>query len=119
MSRRTLSHRIPPALRSRGVRFDNLAVVPASLLPHKVSSQKYANTLPRGQVLIIGPQNASPARRAALGRVAPPWKGAVVGSGPCRGSASAPSPPARGTADVPVAIRRLQKGCGSRPTGVS
>lgn len=61
---------MPKALRSNGVRFDNLAVVPASLLPHKVSYQRYANTLLRGQVLLIVPKDASPAKRDALAKVA-------------------------------------------------
>ena len=59
MKRRTLSPHPPKALRSAQVRFDNLAIVPASLLPNKVSYQKYANTLPRGQVLLIIPRTSS------------------------------------------------------------
>ncbi len=69
MSRRTLSRQVPKALRSAQVRFDNLAIVPASLLPNKVSYQRYANTLPRGQVLIIAP-HASPSSRRTLAKVA-------------------------------------------------
>jgi DDE domain len=60
----------PRALKRPGVRLDNLAIVPASLLPHEVSYQKYANTLPRGQVLLIVPKNAEPARRATPAKVA-------------------------------------------------
>jgi hypothetical protein len=62
---------IPPqALQRPDVKLDNLAIVPASLLPNKVSYQKYANTLPRGQVLLIVPRNAGPAKQAALAKVA-------------------------------------------------
>ena len=68
--RQTLSRRVPKALRAPGVRFDNLAVVPASLLPHKVAYQRYANTLPRGQVLLIVPKPTSATKRAALAKVA-------------------------------------------------
>ncbi len=64
------SRRLPKALRSPTTRFDNLAIVPASLLPSKVSYQRYANTLPRGQVLLIVPKPAAPAKRDALARVA-------------------------------------------------
>ncbi len=46
----------PQALRRRGVRFDNLALVPASLLPHRHEYQELANTLPPGQVLIVVPR---------------------------------------------------------------
>jgi hypothetical protein len=59
----------PPALRRPGVRLDNLAIVPASLLPHQAAYQRYANRLPRGQVLIIVPR-ASPSSRRALAKVA-------------------------------------------------
>jgi hypothetical protein len=64
------SRRPPKALRSPTTRFDNLAIVPASLLPNKASYQKYANTLPRGQVLLIIPKHAEPAKREALAKVA-------------------------------------------------
>ena len=33
-------------------RFDNIAIVPASLLPFKDTWQRFANTLPQGSVLI-------------------------------------------------------------------
>ncbi len=57
-------------LRQGGVRLDNLAIVPASLLPRRATYQAYANRLPRGQVLIIVPRDAEPARRATLAKVA-------------------------------------------------
>ena len=60
----------PPAtLRRAGVRFENLAIVPASLLPYQAAYQAYANRLPRGQVLIIVP-HASPSSRRTLAKVA-------------------------------------------------
>ena len=61
---------IPPkALRRPDVQLDNLAIVPASLLPHQAAYQRYANRLPRGQVLLIVPR-ASPSSRRALAKVA-------------------------------------------------
>ncbi len=59
----------PKTLRRAGVRLDNLAIVPASLLPRRASYQAYANRLPRGQVLIIVPRS-SPTSRKVLARVA-------------------------------------------------
>lgn len=56
-------------LRHATVRLDNLAIVPASLLPRRVSYQAYANRLPRGQVLIIVPRS-SPSSRRTLAKVA-------------------------------------------------
>ena len=60
----------PRALSRPSVRLDNPAIVPASLLPSKVAYQRYANTLPRGQVLLIVPKPAAPAKREALAKVA-------------------------------------------------
>jgi hypothetical protein len=37
------------------VHLDNLALVPASLLPFKAQYQHLANTLPKGDILIILP----------------------------------------------------------------
>ena len=59
----------PKALRQPGVHLDNLAIVPACLLPRRAASQAYANRLPRGQVLIIVP-HASPSSRRTLAKVA-------------------------------------------------
>jgi hypothetical protein len=50
------------------VRFDNLVLVPASLLPHKLRYQQLANTLPRGQVLILVPDDGR--ERRTLRKVA-------------------------------------------------
>ena len=59
----------PKALRVRGVSRDNLALVPASLLPRKREWQELANQLPRSQVLIIIPSLSEP-QRAVLTKVA-------------------------------------------------
>jgi hypothetical protein len=56
----------PKALRR--ARLDNLAIVPASLLPHKAEWQALANTLPEGTTLIVLPRHRS-AARAALERI--------------------------------------------------
>ncbi len=48
-------HRPPRALRWRHVGLDNIVLVPASLLPHKATYQALANTLPRGELLIVLP----------------------------------------------------------------
>ena len=42
----------PRALRRPGVRLDNIALVPASLLPYKKEWQAVANDLPAGSVLL-------------------------------------------------------------------
>lgn len=44
-------------------RLDNLALVPASLLPHKAVYQRFANQLPSGAVLVVLPTDDSPERR--------------------------------------------------------
>ena len=59
----------PRALRRPDVRLDNLALVPASLLPFKTEWQTMANSLPQGTTLIILPQTDTPQRRI-LQRVA-------------------------------------------------
>ena len=56
----------PPALRT--AHFDNLAIVPASLLPDKAEWQALANALPAGSTLIVLPEKPG-AARAALERV--------------------------------------------------
>lgn len=66
MKRRHLS-RPPKALRRRDMHFDHLALVPASLLPHKATWQELANKLPRGQVLIVVPA-AGKAQRTVIAR---------------------------------------------------
>ena len=57
----------PPKALQRA-RLDNLAIVPASLLPEKTEWQALANTLPAGSTLIILPSKPS-AARAALEQV--------------------------------------------------
>ena len=59
-------HRIarPPATLRRA-RLDNLALVPASLLPYKEQWQAVANRLPKDAVLIILPAN-NPAQKRSL-----------------------------------------------------
>ena len=58
----------PPPLPIRSARLDNLAIVPASLLPDKAEWQALANALPAGSTLIILPDKPGSAR-AALERV--------------------------------------------------
>ncbi len=41
--------------RGRGLRLENLALVPASLLPHKATYQRLADQLPAGAVLVVLP----------------------------------------------------------------
>ncbi len=52
----------------RQARLDNVALVPASLLPRKGKYQKIANNLPRGGVLICE-TNKKPRLRAILVKV--------------------------------------------------
>lgn len=54
----------PAGLRSGGLRLDNLALVPASLLPYKARYQRLANQLPPGAVLIVLPTEAGPEQEA-------------------------------------------------------
>jgi hypothetical protein len=50
--------RPPRALRRPGVQLDNVALVPASLLPFKKERQAVANGLPQGSVLLCSTTNA-------------------------------------------------------------
>ncbi len=50
-------------------KFDNLALVPASLLPFKAAWQQIANELPIGSTLIILPSSGSP-HSEAMERIA-------------------------------------------------
>jgi hypothetical protein len=71
----TVSFSKPPrALRRKGVHFDNLALVPASLLPYHTQYQGTANALPEGDVLIVLPSTDKPLRRV-LERVASSLEG--------------------------------------------
>lgn len=54
--------RPPYPLRRRGVTLDNIALVPASLLPYKSCYQALANRLPAGNVLIVLPDGDTPER---------------------------------------------------------
>lgn len=49
-------------------RLDNIALVPASLLPLKDTYQPLANTLPKGSILLV--QTGSPRHRKILEKVA-------------------------------------------------
>lgn len=56
--------RPPRALRRSSVHLDNVALVPASLLPFREHWQRVANDLPRGGILIILPDHAKQQRVA-------------------------------------------------------
>lgn len=56
-SRRSWLGRPPRGLRRPGIRLDNVALVPASLLPYKKQWQAIANGLSRNGVLIILPSS--------------------------------------------------------------
>ena len=60
---KTSLHRPPAALRRRGVTFDNIALVPASLLPFKDRWQAVVQTLPKGTVLLVLPRRKPTQRR--------------------------------------------------------
>jgi len=62
-----LLHRPPRAVRK--ARLDNVALVPASLLPYREQYQEIANGLPDGSVLICMPPGENP-QRMVLERVA-------------------------------------------------
>jgi predicted DNA-binding WGR domain protein len=55
--------RAPRGLDGGGVRVENLALVPASLLPHKATYQRLANQLPPGAVLVVLPDEDTPERQ--------------------------------------------------------
>jgi len=66
-------HRPPPALRRHHVRLDNVALIPASLLPRKATYQALANTLPQGELLIVLPTDNTQEQRT-LQTVATLWR---------------------------------------------
>ena len=66
-------HHPPAALRQRHVRLDNIALVPASLLPRKATYQALANTLPQGELLIVLPSDNMQEQRT-LQKVATLWR---------------------------------------------
>lgn len=53
----------PPPTVLRRAKLDNLALIPASLLPFKAQYQDLANTLPEGDVLIILPTSDTPSKK--------------------------------------------------------
>ena len=56
----------PRSLRSKKIRLDNIALVPASLLPFKDAWQQVANELPTGSVLVYVPTQPEKPKQAAL-----------------------------------------------------
>ena len=55
--------RPPKAIRRPSVQLDNVALVPGNLPPYKNQYQEIANGLPKGDILIVLPQELS-SRRA-------------------------------------------------------
>ncbi len=62
-------HRGPSALRRPQVQLDNIALVPAHLLPRKAEYQALANELPQGDILVVLPPPES-RERPTMERVA-------------------------------------------------
>ena len=62
-------HRGPRALRRPPVPLDNVALVPAHVLPRKAAYQARANELPPGDILLVLP-TADSRERTAMERVA-------------------------------------------------
>ncbi len=60
--------RPPKALRQSNVKLDNVALVPGSLLPFKNEYQQIANRLPKGEILIVLPQELG--KRRAFEQIA-------------------------------------------------
>ena len=67
--RHPFNHRGPRALRRPPVRLDNVALVPAHLLPRKAEYQALANDLPVGDILVVLPPPES-RERPTMERVA-------------------------------------------------
>jgi len=61
MTRWQQYHRLPRALHK--ARLDNIALVPASLLPYRARYQAIANRLPHGDILIVLPGAETPGRQ--------------------------------------------------------
>ncbi len=61
--------RAPQALRRPQVQLDNIALVPAHLLPRKAEYQAIANQLPHGNILLVLPP-ADSRERPTMERVA-------------------------------------------------
>jgi hypothetical protein len=75
----------PPPRAIRRAKLDNLAIIPASLLPYKAQWQQLANELPSGSTLIVFPAADRP-RRATLEIVAARLraKGRIVATVPAQ-----------------------------------
>jgi hypothetical protein len=56
--------RVPRSHSRHGVKRDNVALVPASLLPCKEHRQRVTNALSHGGILIVLPRQANPQRVA-------------------------------------------------------
>ena len=67
--RHPFTRRGPRALRRPEVRLDNIALVPAHLLPRKAEYQAIANELPKGDILLVLPP-ADSRERQTMQRVA-------------------------------------------------
>ena len=63
----------PRALHRPGVKLDNIALVPASLLPQKAAFQAFANRLPPGELLVVLPPQETK-QRQTLEAVAELWR---------------------------------------------
>jgi len=63
----------PTALQQPGVTLDNIALVPASLLPKKAAYQAFANRLPPGELLVVLPPQETK-QRQTLKTVAQLWR---------------------------------------------
>jgi hypothetical protein len=96
----------PASLRSGGLRLDNLALVPASLLPDKRRYQRLANQLPPGAVLIVLPTEAGPeqeALRATAARfLAKGHPVTTISADAVRPQARRVAPTSQSTATLPV-----------------
>ena len=63
----------PKALRRPEVTLDNIALVPASLLPKKAAYQAFANRLPPGELLVVLPPDDTK-QQQTLKTVAQLWR---------------------------------------------
>jgi hypothetical protein len=70
-----MPHFSPPPRPLRTAQLDNLALVPASLLPYKAQWQLIANAMPEGGILICLPRRQG-RQRETLARVARLFVGA-------------------------------------------
>lgn len=63
----------PQSLQRPGVKLDNIALVPASLLPQKAAYQAFANRLPPGELLVVLPPQETK-QQQTLKTVAHLWR---------------------------------------------